>query len=377
MGWKRIEDKIQTPGDWSNFVRKIPNTTPEDAMRFVFAHPKEEITFFFYVRNTFTFETPLANEHGPFETGMAVFFKGQAAITSSLQCDIYEKKPIATIYINPLSNQQFLDIKNYVLAKTTPSPAIDAVCIFAGNFVTYTRPMLRAKGNPHATAQFNPNIQMVLDSGYIKQLQNQGITVLLTILDGCQTGWSQFADQSTAQSFVDYLKTEVVTLYGLDGIDIDDEYSIGTIHNDSLAMVTTLMKQAMPNKLITKALYDDHVYFNTDWNGHHLGLNLDYGWEMTYYDGDINFRLHFYTGKRMSKSQLCIGFSAEDRFSWEWQYTSSQASEVIREKYGGGMMFNFEHQPRSIKLMKTVVNAMCGPGSWKTIGSIRRRCSIQ
>lgn len=184
-----------------------------------------------------------------------------------------------------------------------------------------------------------------------------------------QTGWSQFASQSTAQSFVDYLKTEVVTPYGLDGIDIDDEYSIGTVHNDSLAMVTTLMKRAMPDKVVTKALYRDHDYFNTDWNGHHLGQNLDYGWEMRYYADDVNRRLHFYTGKGMSKSQLCIGFSAEDTFSGQFYKIFAQASEASRDGYGGGMMFDFENQPTSISLTKTMVNAMNGPGSWKTIDS--------
>ena len=183
MGWKKIENMAQY-NDWSNFVKKIPNTTPKDAMRYVFAHPKEEITFFFYVRNTVDLGTPAANEYGPFETGMAVFFKGQPSITSAWQCDTYEKKAIATIYINPKSNEQFLDIKNYVLAKDL-SPAIDVVCIFAGNYVTDTPPMLRAHNDVHAKAPLNSNIQSVLDSGYVKQLQNQGNLLTATWADTC------------------------------------------------------------------------------------------------------------------------------------------------------------------------------------------------
>ena len=142
-----------------------------------------------------------------------------------------------------------------------------------------------------------------------------GITVLLTIMGAhTQTGWSQFTDESTAQNFVNYIKSQVVDLYGLDGIDIDDEYSLGHVNNASLAMVTTLMKQSMPDKLITKALWNDSNQFAANWNNHTLGANLDYGWQMSYYSGSINSRLGWYTAY-MKKSQLCLGFSAERRFS--------------------------------------------------------------
>ncbi len=197
-----------------------------------------------------------------------------------------------------------------------------------------------------------------------------GITVLLTILGAhTQTGWSQFTDQSTAQNFVNYLNSQVVRLYGLDGIDIDDEFSSGPVNNSSLAMVTTLMKQSMPGKLITKALWGDHDRFTANWNGNTLGANLDYGWEMSYYSaGDANSRLGFYTSY-MKKSQLCLGFSAERRYHSKWSQYGPQAATTISEGYAGGMMFAYENQPDSIDLMKAMVDGMDGPGSWNTVAT--------
>ena len=191
-----------------------------------------------------------------------------------------------------------------------------------------------------------------------------GITVLLTIMGAhTQTGWSQFTDESTAQNFVNYIKSQVVDLYGLDGIDIDDEYSLGHVNNPSLAMVTTLMKQSMPDKLITKALWNDSNKFAANWNNHTLGANLDYGWQMSYYRGSINSRLGRYTAY-MKKSQLCLGFSAEQRFSSSWPTVGPVSTQIIADGYAGGMMFAYENQPDSLKLMKAMVDGMDGPGSW-------------
>lgn len=236
-------------------------------------------------------------------------------------------------------------------------------CLFAGNYATNTPPTLRAKNNdPPTDKPFNQNIQDVLSSGLVQTLQKKGITVLLSVLNAhTDTGWAQFADQATAQKFVNYLNSDVITRYGLDGIDIDDEYSDGKEHYTSLPMVTTLMKQTMPNKLITKTLFRDYNMFEAKWDGHTLGANLNYGWEMTYYGGSANDRLEFYTRHGMKKNQLCLGFSAANGDEKEIQ---KQAAETISEGYAGGMMFEYENQPRSIRLMKVMVDAMDGSGSW-------------
>lgn len=362
MGWNKKANVAQYgQASWDNFVSKAANTTAEEAMRIAFANP--DTTFFFFCREYMVLDGP-ASQYGPFEPGDAVFFTGEPWYGSAPQCDAYEKTAISTIYISPTNNQQFQDIGCYILPEGTP--AIDVVSIFAGNYATNTIPMLRANNNdPPTQNPFNPNIQSVLSSGLVKALQDKGITVLLTIMGAhTETGWSQFTDQSTAQAFVDYLNSDVITPYGLDGIDIDDEYSNGRAYDTSLPMVTTLMKQTMPTKLITKALWDDQSVFQANWNGNTLGANLTYGWEMSYYSGDANSRLSFYTQHGMNKNQLCLGFSAENRFSGAWDTVGPQATKTISEGYAGGMMFDYENQPSSITLMQAMINGMDGSGSW-------------
>lgn len=362
MGWKKRANAAQYGhASWDNYVTKVPNTTAQEAMRIAFANP--DITFFFFCREPVFLSGP-GEQYGPFEAGDAVFFTGKPWYGASPQCDSYEKTGISTIYISPGDNQQFQDIGCYVLPGGTP--AIDVVCIFAGNYATNTLPMLRANNNNPPTDQpFNQNIQDVLSAGLVQDLQNKGIIVLLTIMGAhTQTGWSQFTDECTAQAFADYLAQDVVTPYGLDGIDIDDEYSNGPPNDTSLPMVTTLMRQTMPGKLITKALWDDSSVFEANWNGNTLGANLAYGWQMSYYGGNPNSRLEFYTGYGMNKNQLCLGFSAEDRFSSEWNTVGEQAAATIADGYAGAMMYDYQNQPASITLMEAMVDGMDGPGSW-------------
>jgi hypothetical protein len=362
MGWKKTPNVAQYgQADWSNFVVKASKTTAEEAMRLAFANP--EVTFFFFCREFMVLEGAAA-QYGPFMPGDAVFFKGEPWYGSAPQCDSYAKTATSTVYISPTDNQQFQEIDRYALPDG--APAIDVVCIFAGNYATNTIPMLRANNNdPPTQDPFNPNVQDVLSSGLVQTLQSKGVTVLLTVMNAhTPTGWSQFTDEPTAQAFVDYLNTSVVAAYGLDGIDIDDEYSSGAPNDTSLPMVTSLMKQTMPGKLITKALWSDYSVFEANWNGKTLGANLTYGWEMSYYRGGPDERLEFYTRYGMNKNQLCLGFSAEERFSSEWREIAARAKATIAEGYAGGMMYDFQNQPDSIKLMEVMVDAMDGPGSW-------------
>jgi hypothetical protein len=262
-----------------------------------------------------------------------------------------------TAYISPQSSGQFRSLARYRLANGCP--AISEAILFAANYAADERPYLRANNdNPATTKPFNDNLQQVLDDGSVKYLQRRGIKVLLSITNGHQpVGWSQFSSRRDALDFARYLKKSVVARYGVDGIDIDDEYSSGVANRTSLIMVTTLMRQLMPNKIITKALFKDKHYFRASWRGHTLAENLDYGWEMSY-GGPPRPRVAPYT-QWLTKKQLSLGFWSGDR-----SRTPIEDVQWLRyQGYAGVMVYGFEDQS-GVNLMGNLVGAWYGPGNW-------------
>ncbi len=260
MAWTRTPNVAQFKGaNWDNFIQKEPNCTPETAKRIALKNPN--ITFFFFCREYMVLEGHVYEEYGAFNPGDAVFFSGEPWFGSAPQCDSYQKNGMTIAYINPDNTFGLRNVADYTLADG--SPAIDVACIFAGNYASADLPYLRANNNnPPTTKPFNDNIQAVLDDGSVQYLQSKGITVLMSLLNGhAEVGWSQFTSQQDAQNFAEYLKSDVVDRYGLDGIDIDDEYSAGVPNNSSLIMVTSIMKTLMPDKIISKALFSDIQYF--------------------------------------------------------------------------------------------------------------------
>src|SRR5581483_2022379 len=230
-----------------------------------------------------------------------------------------------TVYINPASSQQLRDVAGYRLADG--SPAIDVVCLFAGNYAASEPPYLRANNNdPPTTSPLNPTIQSVLDDGSVAYLQQQGLTVLLTVTNGWNpVGWSQFTSESDAAAFAQYLQSDIIGEYGLNGIDIDDEYSTGSPNDTSLIMVTTIMRSIMPDTVISKALWSDASDFAATWNGRTLAGNLSYGAEMSY-GGPPQYRLPAYTSGQpaanlLTPSQVSCGF-------WANQPSSDPSADV-------------------------------------------------
>jgi Glycosyl hydrolases family 18 len=263
-----------------------------------------------------------------------------------------------TAYISPQSSRQLRSLARYRLANGCP--AISVAILFAANYAANQRPYLRANNNnPPTTKPFNDNIQRVLDDGSVKYLQRRRIKVLLSITNGHQpVGWSQFTSRRDALDFARYLKKSVVARYGLDGIDIDDEYSSGVANRTSLIMVTTLMRQLMPNKTITKALFEDKQYFRARWRGHTLAENLDYGWQMSY-GGPPRPRVAPYT-QWLTKQQLSLGFWAGDP-----SRTPIEDVQWIQyQGYAGVMVYGFEDQS-GVSLMGDLVGAWYGPGNWR------------
>lgn len=132
-------------------------------------------------------------------------------------------------------------------------PLFDIVNLFAAN-IRYIEETGRIG------VKINPNIQHLLDhrDKYIKPLQDKGIKVCLTILgDHDGTGVSNLSDQA-AREFAAELRS-IVTAYGLDGVDFDDEWSDydkypmrpGCVERGPYPYARLLYetKKAMPDKL--------------------------------------------------------------------------------------------------------------------------------
>ena len=172
--------------------------------------------------------------------------------------------------------------------------------IFAAN--------INVDANGNAVLYYNPQVQSTLTSGNIAYLQSLGIKVLLTVLGNHENaGWGCFTTYAMADSFAVQC-AKAVTQYGLNGIDIDDEYSTCTTNTSSLVLaVSALRAELGTSKYITKALFDDTQYFSATYNGKKAGDILDYGWEMTYGNTNYSGRLQPYLNAGMPKSKLAIG----------------------------------------------------------------------
>lgn len=259
-----------------------------------------------------------------------------------------------TAYISPSSPDQLAGLAE--LRNADGSPMIGYVCLFAGSYAADAPPYLRANNDdPPTTQPLNDNIVKALESTAVSVLQEAGIKVLLSVLNGHHpVGWSQFTVEADALAFAQYLKTDLVDAYGLDGIDIDDEYSSGPANETSLPMVTTLMRHLMPTTLITKALWSDlDVFGQGSWHGRTLGDNLDLGWEMSY-GGDPEGRLSPYA-PYMPADHLSLGF-------WADQPSSDPAADVAWLKangYMGAMVYACEEQD-NLELLQTLATAWNG-----------------
>jgi len=232
--------------------------------------------------------------------------------------------PFTTAYVEVNSNS-FKNPGCY----TYGSPAkqlFSFAVIFAAN-INYT--------NGQPTLYFNPQVQSTLNSGNVAYLKSLGIKVLLDVLGNHQNaGWGCFTTYAGADAFAVQC-ANAVTQYGLDGIDIDDEYSTCTTNTSSLVLAVSALRSRLgTTKYITKALFSDIQYFSAVYNGKKAGDILDYGWEMTYGSTNYSGRLQPYVNAGMAKTKLNIGVDVNGSD----QTTASQF--VKNNGYAGVMVYN-------------------------------------
>ncbi|MGY3055086.1 hypothetical protein ACVWYG_003297 [Pedobacter sp. UYEF25] len=163
--------------------------------------------------------------------------------------------------------------------------------------------------NGAPTLYFNPQVQATLNSGKVAYLKSLGIKVVLDVLGNHQNaGWGCFTSYAQADAFAIQCANAVVQ-YGLDGIDIDDEYSACTANDGSLVLVAAALRERMgANKLITMAAFNQANYFNSTYNNQKLGDILDYVFEQSYFSPNYAARLQPYISAGVPKSKLGLGF---------------------------------------------------------------------
>jgi hypothetical protein len=276
---------------------------------------------------------------------------GQTPMAAVIPAGTPLTTPFTTAYVEVNSNS-FKNPGCY----TYGSPAkqlFGFAVIFAAN-INYT------SGQP--TLYFNPQVQSTLNSGNVAYLQSLGIKVLLDVLGNHQNaGWGCFTTYAAADAFAVQC-ANAVTQYGLDGIDIDDEYSTCTTNTNSLVLAVSALRSRLgTTKYITKALFNDIQYFSAVYNGKKAGDILDYGWEMTYGNTNYSGRLQPYVNAGMAKSKLNIGVDVNGS-------DQTAASTFVRNNaYAGVMVYNVANNSQTN--LSKVSNALYGKAT-----SVKANC---
>lgn len=199
-----------------------------------------------------------------------------------------QSAPLLKAQLNPLgvcyvevNNNNMLNAGSYTLQNTNRQ-LFDVAIIFAAN-INYDASKSRAY------LSNNNNVTKVLNdvNTYVKPLQQKGIKVLLDVLGNHQgAGISNFPNREAAKDFALQVAHTVYT-YGLDGVDLDDEYAgygnngTGQPNNSSFVMLLQELKAAMPDKLIT-FYYLGPATSRQSYNGDQAGNYIDYSWNPYY-----------------------------------------------------------------------------------------------
>ena len=224
------------------------------------------------------------------------------------------------------------------IASVPPLPT--AVNLFAANMD------LMSDGTVGLTVP--DSIWAVIRDGEAKALQQQGIKVLLSIMNNVeqQLGWSTLTDvQSTqfASAVADFLQAS-----GLDGIDIDDE-GLGYMPSPSQFYQTvSQIRQRLPTILLSNAVYDSQ-----DWEKYSqypdLITKVNYCCTMAYSDSfsSIVGNVQYFQQAGIPLSRLCAGVQAGpantpcDNGQFTSMATAQQVAEWARTNAMGMMLFTF------------------------------------
>jgi hypothetical protein len=302
------------------------------------------------------------------------------------------------------------DVLNYTLANQQPQTNVVFLgfAAFTGSPTDFAPPYLSI---PKSILE-QLTVQPGQSQSAVEQLQSAGIQVLLSVQGYTPSGqpsgmgWDGVpADQNEA--FAAWVQTDVIEQYGLDGIDIDNEWSGLTPDPQSFVDTVAALRNSLAGSLITKALWADlspYDYFTIPvsssspyYPGQTLASLLDFGSTMAY--GYSTFAqeelVAAYQRAGMAWNQLCTGVQAGPPPPYgQWMTPIGEVSDLAQwvvapEGDGktvppilGMMLYTFSQDiqqwtygpqnspgymfpnPNDHQWQQAIVEGMWGPGNW-------------
>ena len=188
-------------------------------------------------------------------------------------------------------------------------------------------------GTPDAPRlSFNSQLQPIMDSGVIGQLQNAGLKVSLSILPNHETAGLSTLTDTGVSSFANQL-IDTVNDYGLDGLDFDDEYTGPGAPQQPACFVSLLqqLRSALPNKLLTLYAIGPVMQY-LSYNGVEAGSLLDYAWNPWY---------GTYSAPNIpGASNAQLAAAAVDIIGTSPSTASQFAKDTLQDGYGVYMAYN-------------------------------------
>lgn len=212
--------------------------------------------------------------------GVALGGLGTAAVAVPAQADPVRRpsRDVASVAYIEVNDNTMLNAAQYTL--DDGSPAFDIAVIFAAN-INYD--------GHSAYLHLNENVQHVLDEAEttIRPLQKMGIKVTLSVLGNHQgAGFANFPDARAADRFAQEVAS-TVRRYGLDGVDLDDEWAkygsngTGMPNEHSFVELVESLRKYLPKRLITFYVIGPSAERQV-YQGRRVGDLLDYAWNPYY-----------------------------------------------------------------------------------------------
>lgn len=243
--------------------------------------------------------------------------------------------PLTVAYVEVNSNE-LRTVGDYELADG--SNAFDVAIIFAAN--------INSDGNA-ATLHLNDQVTATLENAdtQIRPLQDKGIKVTLSLLGNHQAaGFANFPSQPAAAAFADQVAA-VVEQYGLDGVDIDDEWvsygsnGVPAANADSARWLVDALDAKLPAGSII-SLYDIGEAAASLKSAPASVLDkLDYIWNPYY--GQYNVPAYPGVGKDR------LGPAAIDLTQTSAATAANLARRTVQEGYGVYVTYNLTAGDRS------------------------------